>query len=45
LNNIRSNKDIIKVNRQGRAESPIEVIRRADPLPTMMDEGSVDVGG
>jgi hypothetical protein len=29
----------------GRAESPTEVTRRADPLPTMMDEGSVKVGG
>jgi hypothetical protein len=29
----------------GRAESPTEVIGRADPLPTTMDEGSVEVGG
>jgi hypothetical protein len=28
-----------------RAESPTEVTRRDDPLPTMMDEGSVEVGG
>jgi hypothetical protein len=26
-------------------ESPNEMIGRADPLPTMMDEGSVEVGG
>jgi hypothetical protein len=29
----------------GRAESPTEVTGRADPLPTMMDEGSIMVGG
>jgi hypothetical protein len=29
----------------GRVESPTEVIRRADPLPTMMDEGSVEGDG
>jgi hypothetical protein len=27
------------------AESPTEVTGRADPLPTTMDEGSVEVGG
>jgi hypothetical protein len=29
----------------GRAESPTEVTERADPLPTTMDEGLVEVGG
>jgi hypothetical protein len=27
------------------AESPTEVTRRADMLPTMMDEGSIELGG
>jgi hypothetical protein len=29
----------------GRAESSTEVSGRADPLPAMMDEGSLEVGG
>jgi hypothetical protein len=29
----------------GRVESPTEVTGRADPLPIMMDEGSIEVGG
>jgi hypothetical protein len=45
LNNIRSNRDIIKIKQIGRAKSPTEVTGRADPLSTMMDEGSVELGG
>jgi hypothetical protein len=45
LNNIRSNKDIIKIKWIGKAESPTEVTRRADPLHITIDEGSVKLGG
>jgi hypothetical protein len=36
---------LLRQNRPEKAESPTEVTERADPLSTMMDEGSVEVGG
>jgi hypothetical protein len=39
LNNVRCNKNIIKIKRTGRTVSPTEVAGRTDPLPTTMDEG------
>jgi hypothetical protein len=45
LNNVESNKDVIKVKQTGKTVLSIEVTGRDDLLPTMMDEGSVERGG
>jgi hypothetical protein len=45
LNDVKCNKNIIKINGPGRTMSPTEVTGRMDLLPTTMDEGIVGLGG
>jgi hypothetical protein len=44
LNDVRCNRNIIKIKRTRRAMSSTEVIGRIDPLPTMIDEGTLGLG-
>jgi hypothetical protein len=44
LNDVRCNRNIIKIKCTGRTMSPTEVIGRIDPLPTMIDEGTLGLG-
>jgi hypothetical protein len=45
MNDVRRNKDIVKVNGPGGTMSPTEVTRRTKLLPTMIDEGMSEFGG
>jgi hypothetical protein len=44
-NNVRCNKNIIKIKWAGRTVLPTEVTGKTDPLPIMMDEGIAGLGG
>jgi hypothetical protein len=45
LNDVRYNKNIIKIKWSGRIVSPTKVTGRTDPLPTMINEGIAGLGG
>jgi hypothetical protein len=45
LNDVRCNKNIIKIKRYGRTVSPTKMTGRMDPLPTTIDEGIAKLGG